>query len=291
MRYRCSEIFECFRRLMCCKFDAGVFEYFEPGKWSGYLELHRGKESWSVCVGKLQGIEHVGGSLWTIIFLLIIFAVLYTGFRELCWSTKAKSWAPLELLTPALLRAVFWPFTAGSTLSKSLSSGNGFLWPRLCQLGTEREIYVSATLVDSWRFGRFDCDYWLAPATRSNRDVSNDSLLTLVGGRSEGVRSSLPPSPSAWAARASLFSLCAYSGRVPLFKASICSRRGFERSPPRERVSVERGNRRLLIKALIAADPVSGYVASGKSELGCPRIQDVNPTWLVLRDSTLQTDR
>ena len=56
-------------------------------------------------------------------------------------------------------------------------------------------------------------------------------------------------------------------------------------------MSVEPGGRRLLIKALIAAEPVSGYIASGKSELGCPRIQGVNPAWLVFRDSTLQTDR
>lgn len=144
-----------------------VLGFFEPWKWLGHFELYRGKESWSVCVGKLQGIEHVGGSLWTIIFIIIIFAILYTGFRELWWSTKAKSWATLELLTPALLRVVFCPFAAGLALSESLSSGNGFLWPCFCQLGTEREGRVSATLVDSWRFGRFDCEYWLAPATRS----------------------------------------------------------------------------------------------------------------------------
>ena len=37
-----------------------VLGYFEPWKWLGHSELYKEKESWSVCVGKLQCMELVG---------------------------------------------------------------------------------------------------------------------------------------------------------------------------------------------------------------------------------------
>ena len=62
MRYRCSEIFECFHRLMYCKFDAG-FGILRAMEVVGAFGIAQGERVMECLRGELQGMELVGGSL------------------------------------------------------------------------------------------------------------------------------------------------------------------------------------------------------------------------------------